>query len=73
LEALRNYPISTGVQRWAFLALGNLPESSEARANLREPLAADVIDAAMSNGNSEIQEKGQLLLEKLAEGGHTGP
>ena len=73
LDALRNYTISTGVQRWAFQALGNLAESSEARAKLREPLAADVIDAAMSNGNSEIQEKGQLLLKKLAEGGHTGP
>ena len=73
LKALRNYTTSTGVQWWAFQALGNLAESREGRAKLREHLAADVIGAAMSSGNSEIQEKGQQLLEKLAQGGHTGP
>ena len=73
LDALRNYTTSTGVQWWAFQALGNLAETSEGRAKLREHLAADVIDAAMRNGNSEIQEKGQLLLDKLGPVGHTGP
>ena len=66
LDALRNYSTSAGVQWWAFQALGNLAESSEGRAKLREPLAADIMDAAMSSGSSEIQKKGQLLLEKLA-------
>ena len=73
LKALRNYTTSTGVQWWAFQALGNLAESSEGRAKLRNLLAADVINAAMSSGNSEIQEKGQQLLEKLGQVGHTGP
>ena len=72
LDALRNYTTSTGVQWWAFQALGNLAESSEGRAKLRD-LLADVINAAMSSGNSEIQEKGQQLLEKLGQAGHTGP
>ena len=73
LAALRNYSTSAGVHWWAFQALGNLAESSEGRAKLREPLAADIMDAAMSSGSSEIQKKGQLLLEKLAEGTHAGP
>ena len=73
LDALRNYTTSTGVQWWAFQALGNLAESSEGRAKLRNLLAADVINAAMSSGNSEIQQKGQQLLEKLRQVGHTGP
>ena len=73
LDALRNYTTSTGVQWWAFQALGNLAESREGRAKLRDLLAADVINAAMSSGNSEIQEKGQQLLEKSGQVGHTGP
>ena len=73
LDALRNYTTSTGVQWWAFQALGNLAESRAGRAKLRDLLAADVINAAMSSGNSEIQEKGQQLLEKLAQVGHKGP
>ena len=73
LAALRNYTTSTGVQWWAFQALGNLAESREGRAKLRDLLAADVINAAMSSGNSEIQQKGQLLLDKLGQVGHTGP
>ena len=36
LDALRNYTTSTGVQWWAFQALGNLAESREGRAKLRE-------------------------------------
>ena len=72
LDALRNYTTSTGVQWWAFQALGNLAESREGRAKLREHLTADVINTAMSSGNSEIQEKGQLLLDKLGPVGHTG-
>eukprot|EP00435_Cladocopium_sp_Y103_P055902 s1011_g18.t1 len=73
LDALRNYTTSGGVQWWAFQALGNMAESSEGRASLREHRAADLIGVAMSNGNSEIQRKGQELLEKLAQVGHTGP
>ena len=73
LDALRNYTTSTGVQWWAFQALGNLAESREGRAKLRESLAAAVINAAMSSGNSEIQQNGQLLLDKLGQVGHTGP
>jgi hypothetical protein len=73
LDALRNYTTSTGVQWWAFQALGNLAESREGRAKLRESLAAAVINAAMSSGNSEIQQNGQQLLDKLGQVGHTGP
>ena len=73
LEALQNYTTSAGVQWWAFQALRNLAETSEGRAKLRKPLAADVIDAAMSNGNSKSQENGQLLIEKLAQVDHIEP
>ena len=73
LEALQNDTTSAGVQWWAFQALRNLAETSEGRAKLREPLAADVIDAAMSNGNSKSQENGQLLIEKLAQVDHIEP
>ena len=69
---MQNHTTSVGVQRWAFQALGNLAESREGRAKLHEPVAVDIMDAAMSSGNSEIQKRGQLLREKLAEG-HTGP
>lgn len=72
LESMQNHTTSVGVQRWAFQALGNLAESREGRTKLHEPLAVDIMDAAMSSGNSEIQKRGQLLREKLAEG-HTGP
>eukprot|EP00435_Cladocopium_sp_Y103_P062073 s1011_g23.t1 len=73
LRALRNYTTSGGVQWWAFQALGNMAESSEGRAKLREHGAADLIGAAMSNGNSELKKKGQLLREKLGQVDYMGP
>ena len=72
LKAMQEHTDNVGVQTWALRALENLAESREGRAKLRD-LAVDVIDAAMSRGNSEIQKAGQQLREKLAQVHQTGP
>ena len=61
------------MQRLAFQALGNLAESREGRAKLHEPLPVDIMDAAMSSDNREIQKNGQLLPENLADKTQAGP
>ena len=53
--------------------MGNLAESHERRAKLHEALAVDIMDAAMSSDNREIQKKSQLLREKLADGTQARP